>query len=71
MTSAMRMDQRAVITHVISAFSLWKRQPRPKNDEGIRENIRKCQDHGCISGIHDFQKEFVMYITLRDLEDIR
>jgi hypothetical protein len=37
MTSAMRMEQRAVNTHVISAFSLYKRQPRPKNDGGIRE----------------------------------
>jgi hypothetical protein len=37
MTLAMCMEQRAVNNHVISAFSLWKRQPRPKNDGGIRE----------------------------------
>jgi hypothetical protein len=57
MTSAVRMGQRAVSTHVISAFSLWKRQPRTKKKwwRGKR-NIRQCQDHGCISDITRFSE---------------
>jgi hypothetical protein len=70
MTSAIRMGQRAVNTHVISAFSLRKRQPRTKKRWRDQRNIRQCQDHRYTSGIHDFQKEFVIYITLRDLEDM-
>jgi hypothetical protein len=39
MTSAMRMGQREVNTHIISTLSVWKLQPKQKkkNDGGIRE----------------------------------